>query len=196
MSSSSFEVAKAKTLNGKLRLDDIGLVALEAKLLRSGIEPKLSFSISLDGIEWILEDNHIHAAFPVSVTLDDVSKERVALAEIRLVFRASYGLDAAFDRSQDLEASNHFLAIVGWLQVWPYVRSEVQQLSSRLGFPALVLHPLLAGQTSNVEVRQVTREAKPQKRAARKASAVLDEGTTSEGPKSPKAAKRKHRADR
>lgn len=196
MSSPVFEVAKASTLNNKLRLEDVGLIALEAKLLQSASEPRLSFSMSLDGIEWILDDGHIHAVFPVGVTIESVvAKQRHPLAEIRVAFRASYGLDASFDRSDDLEASEHFLAIVGWLHVWPYVRAEVQQFSSRLGFPALVLPPLLAGQTANVKVRQTVQEAEPRKKASAKAKAALKEGAASKNPRASKPTKQRRRVD-
>ena len=68
--------------------------------------------------------------------------------------RAAYAKQASWT-DEDGAYLDDFVGIVGWMHVWPYIRAEVQALSSKLGFPALTLPPLLAGQTKNIPVRRL-----------------------------------------
>lgn len=169
-----FNVETAKTLNQKLQFDDVGLLAIEAKLLAPVETSELSFGIRFDEVEWQLGDNHLFAAFPLAVGITEASESGREIASIQLVLRGSYRLSESFDRVADLDATDHFLAIVGWLQMWPYLRAEVQQLSNRLGLPPLVLPVLLPGQTADLSVRRAQPPASPQPRksatAAKKAA--------------------------
>jgi hypothetical protein len=61
----------------------------------------------------------------------------------------------------DWAAFEHYAGIVGWLHVWPYMRAEVHCLSTKLGFPPLVLDVMLSGHTSQLSVRRFGDEPNP-----------------------------------
>lgn len=139
----------ARLLNTSLRLDNVTFAGLQAHLSSFG-EPPFKFAMNLGVVHWTRDSAELLGVFPVEVAIQDGST--TSLASLNVLVRATYGIidDLTDDK---LEAIPHYLGIVGWMHVWPYVRAEVQELSTKLGFPPLTLPVLLTGQTRHVPVR-------------------------------------------
>lgn len=139
----------ARKLNKSLRLENVAVAGIKAEANSFG-EPPFKFAMKLGAVHWTRNDANLLAFFPIEVDIQDGSVE--ALASLSVLMRVTYGLsDDLID--EQIAAVPHYLGIVGWMQVWPYIRSEIQELSTKLGFPPLTLPVLLAGQTRNVPVR-------------------------------------------
>lgn len=164
-----FEIGRAARLNTKLRLEQVSLFALEARHERGMAEPRLAFSTSFEPVRWTPASDGFAAVFPLSIDLehapsDDVGVARVTLARLHVATRVVYAKTTSFEPA-DRELLPDYFALNGWMHVWPYARADVHALSSRLGFPPLVLPVLLGGQTSGVEVSELVEPAP--RRAAR-----------------------------
>jgi hypothetical protein len=137
------EVARAATLNKKLALGSIGVLELSAKL---------SFTMNLQPVSCVSRPGDVIAVYPLRVIVEHVDGEaRLPLAELSVSMRASYRKFPSFT-NDDEAAVPHYVGIVGWMHVWPYLRAEVQSLSTKLDQPPLVLPVLLSGQTAEVPV--------------------------------------------
>jgi hypothetical protein len=139
----------ARRLNKALHLDNVGFAGLEAHVNSFG-EPPFKFAMKLGAVHWKKTESELVVAFPVEVTIQDGAAD--GLASLSVVVRATYGFREELT-DDALEAIPHYLGIVGWMQVWPYIRAEIQDLSTKLGFPPLTLPVLLTGQTRHVPVR-------------------------------------------
>ena len=101
----------------------------------------------------------VFSVFSVRVAIqhkDPDTGEREVLARMRIQLRVDYAAPDGFCDNED--AVRHFLGTVGWMNVWPYVRAEVQTLSAKLGFPQLTLPLLLSGQTRDIPVVRMPEE--------------------------------------
>ena len=85
------------------------------------------------------------------MTTSEDAKKRQNLARLRVAVRVACSVVETLDPERE-EATPDFLGILGWMQAWPYLRTEIQPLSTKLGFPPLTLPILLTGQTSEVPV--------------------------------------------
>jgi hypothetical protein len=142
-------VEVARKLNKSLRLENVAVGGIKAEANSFG-EPPFKFAMKLGAVHWTRSDTNLLAFFPVEVDIQDGSVE--PLASLSVLMRATHGISDELTDEQ-IAAVPHYLGIVGWMQVWPYVRSEIQELSTKLGFPPLTLPVLLAGQTRHVPVR-------------------------------------------
>lgn len=157
------EVARAAMLNQKLALGSIGVLELSAKLSAQHVEaPSFSFTMNLQPVSCVSRPGDVIAVYPLRVVVEHVAGEaRIPLAELSVSMRASYRKHPSFT-GDDEAAVRHYVGIVGWMHVWPYLRAEVQSLSSKLDLPPLVLPVLLSGQTAEVPVELVALpEAQP-----------------------------------
>lgn len=153
MTSALHSQARASKLNGVLELRDVALFAVEAKVV-GGVDPaNLSFSLSLGEAVWTHAPDDTALVFlHLDVAIEHLEgMARTQLATISLAFRLTYV--AREPLAPDAPISD-YVALASWIQAWPYFRAEVQVLSSRLGYPALVLPVLLPGQTADVTVRE------------------------------------------
>lgn len=142
-------------LNHSLRLEDISVAALEAKVLDDAEGPTLTFALSLQDLHWDAVDGHIVALCPVEVLIQDSAGDKPKnLALLRAAVRIVYAVTEELDE-QKFACVPDFLGVVAWMQGWPYIRSEIQQLSTKLGFPPLTLPILLTGQTAKIPVVHV-----------------------------------------
>jgi hypothetical protein len=155
MSRPKFEVTRARQLNNKLRLQEISLFGMSAQHLLGVENPQLGFSVDFKPIEWAPLAGHIAAVFPLFVDIEHTqNKHRRVLARLHVMTKIVYEKVAEFETAH-LAYVEDFLALIGWMNAWPYARADIQTLSTRLGFPALVLPVLLPGQTSEVSVKQL-----------------------------------------
>ena len=151
------EVARAAKLNEKVRLSQITLFEISARHLArlEGLEPTFSFSMRPETVLYTEEKDETFAAFPLRVTIEHKGEQgKVALGEIHVVVRVIYRREPTW-QPEDADLFDDYLGIVGWMHAWPYLRAEVQSLSTKLTFPPLILPVLLAGQTADVGVQRV-----------------------------------------
>jgi hypothetical protein len=160
MNSGSFELARAGRLNQKLRIEQISLFALDARHVAANASPTLAFTMHAETVTWApVEPGIVVSLFPLTVDVEhDQDGERTKLAKLHVTTRVFYSRGASFEAS-DLEFVPDYLAFNGWMHAWPYARADIQMLSSRLGFPPLVLPVLLAGQIQT-RVSRLTEPAK------------------------------------
>ena len=157
------DVARASTLNAKLRLDTISHFRVAASHVDGGGEesPHFSYTMTMDSPVYAEPDQSVIAVFPVTIAIEHrAADRRVPLGELHVTVRAIYVKEPAFT-TDDSSAVEDYVGIVGWMHVWPYVRAEVQNLSTKLGFPPLLLPVLLAGQTADIPVRRLDAPAPP-----------------------------------
>lgn len=151
------DVEEAKKLNQWLRLNEIELVELVGRRVGYVEDPTLSCATKLDEVKWSSTDELVICTYTIGVAIQhrtEAKDEREVLAFIRVQFRADYTAPKGFGGNE--LAIPHFLGIVGWMNVWPYMRAEVQQLSAKLGLPPLTLPLLLSGQTTNTPVTRIS----------------------------------------
>lgn len=158
MSAPKYDVQRASKLNTKLHLSGVSLFEMHAKhIVAIGVpEPRLTFSLRQQEVVYAALGDDVLPVYVLAVRLEhlDNKDNPVPLGEITVAMRSAYAKQASWT-DEDGAYLDDFVGIVGWMHVWPYIRAEVQALSSKLGFPALTLPPLLAGQTKNIPVRRL-----------------------------------------
>jgi hypothetical protein len=156
--SSRHSSPQAARLNGVLTLRDISLYGVEAKnVTRTDQPPNLGFSMTLGDAVWGRLDSGIIVFLPLDVSIDHVvGEEHTKLATFTVALQLSYESSAPLPADAPV---SDYVALASWMQAWPYFRAEIQALSSKLGFPPLVLPVLLPGQTADVTVREQPSEA-------------------------------------
>lgn len=153
---SGYDVQVAATLNRVLSIVDVSFVSLEAMLTSEVPQQGLAYGYHLSDVMWDGDETHVLAIYRVQVRLrrksagDSPADEfgRVAVAA-----RVQYEADAL--SPEHVEAVPHFVALTGWVHVWPYVRAEVQALTAKLGIPPLTLPFLFHGQTARTPAVRV-----------------------------------------
>jgi hypothetical protein len=140
-------------LNAKLALLQVAVHEIQARHVKGQLDPTLSFSLDMDAVTCARAANAVMAVYPLTVTIEHVDgKAREPLAIVRVAMRLEYTVAETFTHDDEPYVED-YLGIVGWVHAWPYLRAEVSDLSTRLGFPALLIPVLLAGQTANIPVR-------------------------------------------
>lgn len=155
-----YSVDIARKLNKVLQLNNVAFAGLEAQLNRFG-GPPFKFALKLNTVRWTTSENELLGAFPVTVNIQDGDSDD--LASLSVLIRTTHAICDELT-IEGREAVPHYLGIVGWMQVWPYVRAEIQSLSTKLGFPPLTLPVILTGQTRHVPVEhldEVASEGEP-----------------------------------
>jgi hypothetical protein len=140
------DVALCGKLARKLALDDISLVSMSAKMVGAVRELEPGYEVSKPEVLWDIVDGQLVGLFSLMVSIyslgetkEDGSRDKTPLARIDLSFRASYRFLRSYNHEEDEQYVKHFAGINGLLHVWPYFRSDVQALSTRLGFPPILL---------------------------------------------------------
>lgn len=178
----TLEVARAAKLNTKLALKEMSLFEVRARRLPPhGVpeQPSFTFAMAFSPTLYADYEGELLPVYTLNVFIQHHGEgERVPLAELNVAMRAAYTKNPDF-LPGDLDFADDYLGIVGWMHAWPYVRAEIQSLSTKLGFPALVLPTLLAGQTADTPIRRI--DPKPED------TALLETSTT----KAPKKRARK-----
>ncbi len=172
------------TLAKDLKVEDASRLATKARLVAvhvSGIKANIITSGSIaDGdlgwkfvpmkLVWGIEDGQLRVVVPVSLHIlrGGNSNAAEAVAQIGVLLRLDYDM---VDADESEAAIESYLGISGCMHAWPYIRAEVQQLTTKLELPPLLLPPIVSGNVGSV-VHSVTRasegEATTKKRAAKK----------------------------
>jgi hypothetical protein len=170
------DVDKASAASTKLRLSNIVLLAIEARTLAPYLGAgNLSYDVDHLPAVWNLLEDALVSVYGVTVKIRNRAEaDTIDLCSISVRARAEYDFKQDFSRDTDEALLNDYIGIVGRLHVWPYFRSEVQQLTSKLGLPALTLPVLLSGHMATLPSKRATRKPMSEKPAplpkARKAT--------------------------
>jgi preprotein translocase subunit SecB len=150
------EVPRAAKLNRRLRLVGVDVHGLLAQHLGTVAEPKYAFDLAVIKITFAEIENQIIAVLPLKVEIQHKHGDQTTvLANLEVALRLTYEREGGPLDLTEQDVLPDFLGIVGWAHAWPYARAEVQSMSTKLGFPALVLPVLHAGGTKNVIVERV-----------------------------------------
>ena len=128
------------------------------------IDGQLGWSILPITISWGMFGSELRVGIPVSVeVVNNGPAGPVRVATIVVMLRLDYEADPSVDADDD--GLDSYAGISGLLHSWGYVRAEIQHLSTKIGFPALLLPPVLSGHASNL-VAKVQRLDAPTKEGA------------------------------
>lgn len=156
MTEKPLEVERAAKLNRRLRLVSVDVHGLFAQHLGTVADANLAFHPSIGTTSFAEVEDKVVAVLPIKVEIQHKDTERpLLLANLEVALRLTYQREGGPLDPAEQDVLPDFLGIVGWVHAWPYARAEVQSLSTKLGFPALVLPVLMAGGTKNVIVERV-----------------------------------------
>ena len=149
------DTAKAAAASSKLRLHHISLFSVEAQVLSTPRKVALRFDVSHREALWhIIDDISLVCIFGVDLVIGSTETgELEPLANIAVGFRAEYRFEDSYAPA-DEELLEHYVGIVGRLHAWPYIRAEIQELSTKLGLPPLTLPVIVSGSTVNLAVKR------------------------------------------
>jgi hypothetical protein len=143
------DIKLAVALAPKLQLKAISNVSLSAKIVSPEKPSLLSYVLGKVVAAWHIEGKEIRAVLPFGLTVLTQSPETegpsIKIAEIGVGMRLSYRFKAP-PTMEDLECIAHFVGVTGYMHAWPYFRADVQYLTSKLGFSALVLPVVVSGE--------------------------------------------------
>jgi len=150
----------AGTLASRIALRDVSFGMVEAKLLGPMSSSVLSYRTPKMRVQWSRSDRDISALFPfllIAECKQEGSDEHLVddVAHVSIIMRLEYKLlEHAGDISD--EQLPHVIGTLGYMHAWPYFRADVQWLTTKLGFPALVLPVVLSGEVAGrLEIARV-----------------------------------------
>lgn len=161
-------VADASRLAHKYQLAAVHVSGLKARTI-PGADSTASLGWVLLPIDmsWGAVENQVRAVVPVSLHIfrDENGERGAAVAEVGVLLRLDYHI---VEPGESDEAIASFVGISGCMHAWPYVRAELQHLSTKLELAPFLLPSLVSGEVANVvnSVALATDETKPGKRAA------------------------------
>jgi hypothetical protein len=141
----------AAQYSSQILLKNITFAAIEAKLLGNIAKATLSYQVPQIFATWSKHEPAISTIFPfrlVVETKDQPGGLAEAIADISVVIHLEYKL-VENTGSIPQEHLPHVLGTFGYMHAWPYFRADVQWLTTKLGFPALVLPVVLSGQVGD-----------------------------------------------
>jgi hypothetical protein len=161
------EVGRATKLNQRVRLVGVDVHRLAAQHLGAVQGPRYGYHLAIGNVSFAEVDDTVVAVLPLTVQIHHKDQDRATpLASIEVDLRLGYRREGAALDESERDVLPDFLGIVGWMHAWPYARAEVQSLTTKLGFPPLVLPLLHAGATAGVLVEQVEAETGAEDAAA------------------------------
>jgi hypothetical protein len=123
----------------------IAFAEISGKLNANSGDGDLGFEVEHATLMWnAVSENRWQVIFPMVVSLRETTPAgHRPFAVLRVVIVAGYEFEPLNEAQTD--ALPHFLAINGMMHVWPYLRAEVQSLTTKLSVPPLTLPMLFAG---------------------------------------------------
>jgi len=141
-------VEAAARLANQVTLRDISCVEVRAVHLNAPPDSPdlaLSWSTPSPSVFWGLEGAVLKVLIPFVLVIEGIEPngdaKALPLAEIRVTLRLDYDVRGE-NIQQDLP---HFAGISSYMHAWPYFRADVQALTTKLGFPPLVLPVIVCG---------------------------------------------------
>jgi hypothetical protein len=144
------DIRAASRVGEGASLRDIHCVQVEGTYVASFTTEEvdaLSWDLGDWTVLWELTGSQLCVMVPVRLsvfaTREGSKPERLPIANIQVALRLEY---EAKSGSEFVEADiPHFAGITGLMHAWPYVRSDVQWLTTKLRLPPLVLPVILSG---------------------------------------------------
>ena len=138
----------------RILLRDVSFAAVQGKLLAPpDTEGVLDYRLPTVTVHWTRRLNDISLVLPFSLIAEakqdaDEPSPGVDLARFSVVIRLEYKL---LEQGGAIEPEQlpHVLGTLGYMHAWPYFRADVQWLTTKLGFPALVLPVVLSGEVTD-----------------------------------------------
>jgi hypothetical protein len=134
----------------KLPLNSVHIGSIRGKLV-APIETtcELSWDLNRVLVHWGEDEGLLKVLVPFEISIASAPKGGTPkkVVEIGVIFRLDYGRPAEV-RASDDELS-HFAGVHGVMHSWPYLRAEVQAMTSKLEVPPLTLPSLLAGKIAD-----------------------------------------------
>ncbi|MFI5300511.1 MAG: hypothetical protein ACHREM_20685 [Polyangiales bacterium] len=146
------DTVAAARLASCFRLLDIVCVGLEAKHLTTEDLPDgagLGWETPPGQIVWDLDGDVLKVVLPFCLFIhaqkngETKDAKKARLAEISLVMRIEYAVNRGVEWSD--KDVPHYVGVCSYLHAWPYFRADVQSLSTKLGFPPLLLPVIVSG---------------------------------------------------
>jgi hypothetical protein len=139
----------AGALSSRILLQDISFVSVRAQMIGAIKSGVLRYDLHKVMVEWSRRENDIIALFPFGLTVEakgpDKESRPVRVAELSVAIRLDYSLVEA-NGPVAAEDVPHLIGTLGYMHSWPYFRSDIQYLTTKLGMPALVLPVVLSGE--------------------------------------------------
>ncbi len=138
----------------RILLRDVSFGAVQGKLLSPpATEGILDYRLPKVTVHWTRHMQNVSLILPLSLIAEakqdtDAQATGVDLAMFSVVIRVEYKLLEQEGRTIEPDHLPHVLGTLGYMHAWPYFRSDVQWLTTKLGFPALVLPVVLSGEVS------------------------------------------------
>jgi len=139
----------ASKLTTTFALIDVLCVSMRATHISTKELVQLSYDIQKINVEWLLNERELAVVLPYKMDVfghdnqhDSRKDKPVAIFEV--VMRISYLL-----KDKELPSENeiaHYAGVMGFMHSWPYFRADIQYLTTKLGFPALVLPVVVSGE--------------------------------------------------
>jgi hypothetical protein len=142
---------RAVSLDGKVSLRIIYFPSIEARTLPTvGYGNALGCDIKQVPVSWTTSGRDVRSVFAYgfNIQASNDGADPVTVAELLVQVRIEYELSADdLGLSEDLE---HYIGVSGFMHSWPYVRAEVQSLTTKMGFPMLTLPLMLSGDATRL----------------------------------------------
>lgn len=158
-------VADASRLASKFRLLAVHISGVQGRVTTAGdLSGEFGWKFIPMALSWDIADGQLRVVVPVTIHVvrgrDEKQQEHIA--EVGVLLRLDYEQTA---KGESDAAIDSFVGISGCLHVWPYIRSEIQQLSTKLELPPLLLPPIVSGNVANVVEKVGRIEEPPTKRS-------------------------------
>lgn len=155
---SKWDVHAAAKLSRKLLLRDVAIAKLSAERLAVQTREKLAVKQDLGPVTWLeILGEGVRAVYQCELYIGEADGDAGSvLGRLFVALCAEYQFVGELTEEEE-SLIPHFLGISGWMHAWPYLRAEVQNLTTKLGLPPYVLPPLYAGETSHVPVSKLDR---------------------------------------
>lgn len=147
-------VDAAARLASKVHLRDVVCVEVSAKYVASPSSSRgltLSWDLKDPHASWRIDNAQIGVRFPFAITIEEATgddEQNRVIADLNLVFQNVYSIDG-LDKAH-MPDLPHYLGITGFMHLWPYVRAEVQCLTSKLRLPPLTLPVAVSGHAARI----------------------------------------------
>lgn len=161
------DVRDAARLAEKFSLRAVQVVGVKAQPVSGASERgELGWKLRLVEVAWGYVDGDLRVVVPVTLAvLRGSEKNAKRAADIGVLLRLDYEAKGPIDDEKSIAS---FVGISGCMHAWPYIRAEIQLLSTKIGLPPLLLPPIVSGHVERI-VATVTHvgEESPKRVAAR-----------------------------
>lgn len=150
-------IGHASALATRLTVTGVLLQAIQGSIIDGSPGPR-RFDLQKPEVDWFAIDDELRVLVNFVLRICRGEGEDVhLLAQMNILYRLDYTVLPGERPSDDQFA--HFAGITGFMHVWPYLRSEVQSLTVKMGLPALTLGVATSGYAvENVTVRHIEDE--------------------------------------